>query len=75
MKKIARIFLAITIALAGAAIIVFGILLTSQSNDWPTIGFAIASVLFGTITILGAWAIAKGERLRDVLEILFLGLP
>ena len=74
MNKISRIILGIILVIMGVGVIIFGISLISDDQNW--IGYALigSTIILGVGVILGGWAIIKGEKIRDILEIIIISL-
>ncbi len=75
MKKIGKVVFILFLLVLGLGSVVLGVVLCTQVQDWIAIGFAVAIVAFGIATLTSAWTVARGRRMREVLEDLFLGLP
>ena len=75
MKHLGRIILAGVLAITGIGISVFGGLLAIQVHDVVGIALAVAVAAFGIALLLTGYAVAKGNRIRDILETLFLSFP
>ncbi len=75
MKQLGRITLGLILVLVGIIVAMLGVFLMVQLRDWTSVGFAVATVLFGLVIILGGLGAIRGERIRDLLYAIFLSLP
>gem|GEM_PF-5190812 len=58
----------------GAAVIIFGISLISGNQNWIGYTFIGSTIILGIGVIFGGWAIIRGEKIRDILEIIIISL-
>lgn len=58
----------------GVGIIIFGISLIFHTQDTMTYAFVGSAVILGVIIALGGWAIARGEKIKDIIEIIIVSI-
>lgn len=75
MKKLGRIIVSSLLILFGLAAATFGIVLLLQADDIIVTGFAVTLSAFGAGVVYGGWCVAKGDKIRDIVNVLFLGFP
>lgn len=74
MNKISRIISGVILIIIGVGVIIFGITLISGNQNWTGYTFIGSTIILGIGVILGGWAIIKGEKIKDILEIIIISL-
>lgn len=74
MKKLLRYIFGAILLLAGIGIVIFCVYFTIANRHVSPINISVPLGLGGLMLALSGWSLITGERIRDVLSFLFIGL-